>query len=541
MVENNINNTEFLKACQAKREDSYSKMRAIVDATPLCINVWNSRMENIMCNDMLVDLFELENENSYLKEFYNLSPKSQPDGKTTAEASVYHMDRVKKNGIEKFLWFHCKLNGEEIPCEITLSTVDVYDEFGEKMIIGFTRDLRPQLAGNDEEEDYDGFFFGSISTKALFSVIAELSEEWFFAYDIRNSLIQFYGKGSDLLSLPKDKRRFPEIILDNGLIYEDDMEIFDYLCEALKSDFTHPRYIRLNLPNGNIRYFRTVFQTKKDKNGNPTYSVGKVFDIHEQKSFEMLSKTDLLTNCYNKITSETLIKETLATSKDSSHALFIVDIDDFKSINDNLGHHFGDVVLSDIATNLRAHFRGGDIIGRIGGDEFIVFVKNIRDKRIITERAMAISKVFQNAYSGEREDYKVSGSIGIALYKKDGETYEELYKAADKALYQSKLKGKDCFTYYTAELVDGTMKNRTVLENASRIANTYFDTQLVSVSFDLLYEANDFRSAIDAVLQFVGRRANVDRSYIFETFDGGKTYDNTYEWCKDGINPEIDN
>ncbi len=199
------------------------------------------------------------------------------------------------------------------------------------------------------------------------------------------------------------------------------------------------------------------------------------------------------------------------------------------------------MVLSEVAANLRNCFRNADIIGRIGGDEFIVLLKNVQNENVVEQKAKIIAKAFQNTYSGEYNDYKISGSIGISCYPKDGKTYEELYKAADKALYQSKLRGKDCYTFYTDELYDGTMKNRTTLENASRIANSYFDTELVSTVFDLMYETREIHSSLNAVMKFICKRANADRCYIFETHDNGKTYDNTYEWCANGIVPEIEN
>ncbi len=85
------------------------------------------------------------------------------------------------------------------------------------------------------------------------------------------------------------------------------------------------------------------------------------------------------------------------------------------------------------------------------------------------------------------------------------------------------------------------MKNRTLLENANRAANDYADVDMLSTIFNILYETKDISSSVNIALKILGRRFKVDRSYIFETLDGGATYDNTYEWCEKGVNPEIDN
>ncbi len=152
-----------------------------------------------------------------------------------------------------------------------------------------------------------------------------------------------------------------------------------------------------------------------------------------------------------------------------------------------------------------------------------------------------MAKSFRNTYSGEKNEYKISGSIGISRFPLDGNCYEDLYKAADKALYQSKKRGKDCFTFYSKELVDGTMRNRTLLENANRAANDYADTALIATIFNLLYETKDISSSVNIALKLLGAKFSVDRSYIFETFDGGSTYANTYEWCAPGITAEKNN
>ncbi len=471
-----------------------------------------------------------------------LSPEYQPDGQKSAVAALGKIKNAFNSGFSRFHWLHQNLRGEEIPCEISLVKLDTVDESGRELVAGFTRDLRPQLVGNDELDMVEDYFHDQISDKLLFNTLKELSDEWFFVLDIRTSIIQFFGKGCTRFGLSEGKHPFPQNILQSNCVFSEDLDAFHSLVDNIKIGSYSQSDIRLVPTDGlSIHYHRFTYRIIKNKAGIPTFAVGKALDIHEQKVLEMRSKTDLLTNCYNKITTESSIVDSLFTHKDSQHVFFIVDIDDFKSVNDNLGHHFGDIVLSEVAGNLKSIFRSHDIIGRIGGDEFIIFAHDIHDMNIIKRKAQSICTAFQNTYSGERGDYKISGSVGVARFPIDGTTYEELYKAADKALYQSKMRGKDCYTFYDKDFLAGTMKNRTILENANRMVNYFFDTEVISVTFNLLYETTEISSSINAALQYLGKRLDVDRSYIFESFDGGKTYDNTYEWCKRGIRPEIDN
>ncbi len=518
----------------------YSKIiSSVLESTPLCIILFNTKFENIMCNQQAINLFAMNSKAEYLRDFHQLSPEFQPDGRRSSEASDILLGKAFETGYCKFKWLHISSTGDEIPSEVTLIKLNIGD--GEELVAGFVRDLRPELAGNDAEEWTDDIIFSQIPHKKLFEMVAELSSEWFFVLDNRTSQVQYFGKGREEFGLGGEKERFPNGLLERNIIHEDDFERFLKLSSDMKDGIFTPTDIRFIRRSGNTRYYRIISHAIYDAHQKPVFIVGKALDVDEQKNLEIRSKTDLLTGCYNKITSEVLISENITLDRNQHHVLFIIDIDNFKAINDNLGHHFGDLVLSEVANNLRSCFRNADVIGRIGGDEFIVFLKNISHKDVIEDKAKKIAEAFKNTYSGESKDYKISGSIGISRYPDDGVSYEELYKSADKALYQSKLKGKDCFTFYTKELLDGTMKNRTTLENANRIANSYFDSELVSTVFNLMYESRETNSSLNAVLQFIGKRTKSDRCYIFETFDGGKTYNNTYEWCNQGIGAEIQN
>ncbi len=510
---------------------SIEQLISMVDCTPLSLNLWDKEFNSLYCNEYTLELFDMESKEDFFASFHKLSPLKQPDGSDSNALAEKYLKKAKEKGVIKFNWLHNKLNGEEIPCEITLKKLEVKDKNGRNLLISFTRDLRSQLAGYESEDDGEEFFFNIISDRALFNSVAELSDEWFWLFDIEKGTIQFFGKGRAILNLSGEKKPFPQSVIDGGVVYPEDMKVFLEMSEAMKKEFVKPYDVRFVISDGSARYYRVTFKTIFDKNRKPIYNVGKTFDIDSQKKFEMLSKTDLLTNCLNKITTENYIKDAITIQKNKSHALFVVDIDDFKSINDSLGHHFGDMVLKDISASLSENFRDDDIIGRIGGDEFIVFIKNISDTAIIEKKAKAIASSFQNNYTGENENYKVSGSIGISLFPKDGKTYEELYKAADKALYKSKLSGKDRYTFYTSDLADVSMKKLTVLENENRSENILHDSALVSTIFDLIYESNKKTVSINVVLKLVAKFMKVNRCYLIEIYNRDDNNTNFYEWC----------
>ena len=164
---------------------------------------------------------------------------------------------------------------------------------------------------------------------------------------------------------------------------------------------------------------------------------------------------DRLTGVNNKLSFEENTEYMLKNAKeDERHAVILLDVDNFKGVNDNLGHAYGDRVLADIGNILRVTFNSSDCLGRIGGDEFCVLLNIPEDRQsdhmaLINEKCRALCGAFHDNYTGSSGDYKISASIGAAVFPDDGKSFSELYRCADTALYSSKHKGKDTFTMYS--------------------------------------------------------------------------------------------
>ena len=172
----------------------------------------------------------------------------------------------------------------------------------------------------------------------------------------------------------------------------------------------------------------------------------------KNKELETRAEMDALTTLYNKAATEKYVKEYLEyEGKYSRSLLFVVDVDNFKTINDTKGHAFGDIVLSAIGKKLSSEFRVTDIVGRIGGDEFLIFLKHIPNHEIEVREAEKIVKFFRELEPGQYVKTKVTASIGGAVYPEDGEDFETLFKAADEAVYKTKKRGRDGYSFYREE------------------------------------------------------------------------------------------
>ena len=163
---------------------------------------------------------------------------------------------------------------------------------------------------------------------------------------------------------------------------------------------------------------------------------------------QYLAETDQLTGLYNKVTTERKIKEYFAENPDTQSLLFVLDIDNYKKINDTMGHAFGDEVLREIGQGLKQQFRASDIIGRAGGDEFVILLKHITEDQYVIREAQKLENFFKGLQVGKYTKYSVTSSIGCAVFTKDGEDFETLYKMADEALYKAKQRGKNQLAFY---------------------------------------------------------------------------------------------
>ena len=289
------------------------------------------------------------------------------------------------------------------------------------------------------------------------------------------------------------------------------------------------------------------------QSGEAVMVIGYLKNIDESKERELKmldrSKRDSLTNLFNKGAIQEAVDECVkGPGKEDAHAFLIIDIDNFKAVNDNLGHLFGDAVLRDTAAKLQSLLRPCDLIGRIGGDEFVVFLKGYPSRDWVMERARDIIGVFRKDFTGHSRRYKISGSVGIALFPDDGQSYVDLMKRADVALYRAKSLGKDQLCVFDPSLL--TKEFLTASDPAAKAHDEVpslsqpeaLKQNLVQYIFALLYEAKDRVSAIGMILDLVGEYFDVSRAYIFETDEEDPTLcHNTFEWCKEGVEPQMEN
>ena len=236
-------------------------------------------------------------------------------------------------------------------------------------------------------------------------------------------------------------------------VHPEDQKIFCDLKQRLSEKTSYfEEACRISQQGGVYIWCRIRITILYDNERNPIRMIGVIIDIDREKkiSEELTNRAerDLLTGLYNKETTRVLIEEELENQPESVSALMVLDLDNFKQVNDELGHFCGDKVLAEVASKLSSQFRTSDIIGRIGGDEFAVFLSNIPNHEFARKKGEGIIQTMQGVETDREHNIGLSCSVGISLAPAHGICFDELYRKADKALYTAKNQGKSCSCIY---------------------------------------------------------------------------------------------
>ncbi|MEF9945789.1 MAG: diguanylate cyclase [Lachnospiraceae bacterium] len=245
---------------------------------------------------------------------------------------------------------------------------------------------------------------------------------------------------------------FPQSVLREHLVYESDENRFLNIYQRLENgDQFSADEFRIRKKDGHFLWCRISATAVRDKKNQLCRVVGIIEDIDDSKreleKVIAIAQRDPLTELYNKITTRDLIEDYLHTSGQPA-AFLMLDIDDFKNINDTLGHESGDMALIEIANRLKKMFRTSDIVGRMGGDEFVVFLEGLGQEEELKQKLLNISTVLGDKLEMRNQSCSISCSIGVALFPEDGKTFGELFRKADVALYYVKQHGKNGFSTY---------------------------------------------------------------------------------------------
>lgn len=291
--------------------------------------------------------------------------------------------------------------------------------------------------------------------------------------------------------------------------------------------------------DGDIKHSVLEFTKIVNEDGKLTL-IGSTRDITEQrkqeKKLKERARKDSLTGLYNQVYGKKCINKYLNRKKPfDSCGMIVLDVDCFKLVNDNYGHSFGDKVLACLAMLLKEVFRDNDsILMRAGGDEFVIFVKDILNIELVRKNVELMQKIRELQFG--KTGCTITCSAGCCYLPENvsGYTYDQLFENADIALYKAKERGKNCYVYcdslqHFSSMIAEQEKQEEMLEAR------YFQNDIVATAFEIFEKTNNFEVAIHLLLKVIGVRLELDRITIVQTDIKAREIYSDYQWNREGI------
>lgn len=258
--------------------------------------------------------------------------------------------------------------------------------------------------------------------------------------------------GQNAEALYKNPRLWIEVVHP-----DDRQQVIDDITDNIKV-CTEFREYRIIKPGGEILWVKATAYPIYDTDGTVVRIAGVAEDITRQKetSEQILHQAhyDALTDLPNRFLSLDRLTQLIneARRNNETVAILFLDLDDFKKINDSLGHEAGDKLLIEVANRLKNVIRSGDTVGRLGGDEFITLLGNLSDASDARPIAENIINSFRDAFNIDDRELMMTISVGISVFPEDGDDASELLRKADSAMYHSKGLGRNTYSYFTDEM-----------------------------------------------------------------------------------------
>ncbi|MFI3254802.1 MAG: diguanylate cyclase [Eubacteriales bacterium] len=332
---------------------------------------------------------------------------------------------------ETYLWY-------------TVKARKIYDDNGQTSeVIGRLINMQKEY---DMQSDYSAL-------NQYFTAMQDLSDDILFHIDIHTMTFHHNDKNANNLGLSYDIPDFVNTLIDKKIIHPDCHGTYrkdiDDMLSARKME-----YHVLSLAKPNVyEWFYVQGSFIRNEKGEPIEIFGKMQNIQAQRNLEQRAYHDMMTGALNKATFEEEAKKVLERFQSGEkHALVFIDLDDFKSVNDTLGHSYGDALLTTVGKRLKRLVRGDDLVGRIGGDEFTVMLRSIDSEESVLVRTNLMLESLRRDFSFEKKVIGIKASVGVSLYPNHGTTYKDLIGKADIAVYESKRRGKNVVSLYAEAL-----------------------------------------------------------------------------------------
>jgi diguanylate cyclase (GGDEF)-like protein/PAS domain S-box-containing protein len=252
------------------------------------------------------------------------------------------------------------------------------------------------------------------------------------------------------------------------LRHEADLATCDDICRQARAGDHFKQELVIHSKHGVTSEILLSMDTLRDEQGEIEYFVGILTDISVQKAareqVEHMATHDVLTGLPNRMLFEKRLNQVVskAIRNQTSGALFFLDLDRFKSINDTLGHSFGDRMMVEVDSRLQTVCHRADLVARFGGDEFVILMEQVESREHAEQIAERILSLFDQKIEQDNYQIKIATSVGIALFPNHGLDTEELIKQADVAMYEAKRAGRNQYKFFARQYLESAIAGLTM-------------------------------------------------------------------------------
>lgn len=368
--------------------------------------------------------------------------------------------------------------------------------------------------------------FEEVTTKQKYEImdyraILSLSKNLYFSYDFSSTIFTYYwlSGNQEVIAGSKPILEWKEEVLSCSYVKEEGEIILGGLCEDLITGKSNLYYQLVNsiLSSGkeNVRWIlrgSAVYEKMNLARIVGVIEVEKLEEGSHNDFFADLMNRDALTGLLNKRAITQLADQKLQYAGSEKFRFLILDVDNFKTINDTYGHMFGDEAILKVSNIVRKMVGSHGVVGRIGGDELFAILENVEDEKSLRNVLKAIRENVAYAYVGSKNNIHVTCSMGCVEYPTDGTTYKELFQKADYSLYLAKEKGKNRYIIYDPLkhgeicLKQGTLSMDSMYTGSSK-------TKDFSDMITLLYQKRV--DAVEEVFQKLGALYQLEKINVF--------------------------
>lgn len=392
------------------------------------------------CNDAAVSMLGYDSREELLNTHPSkLSPPYQPDGMSSFEKAELMMTLASQNGLHRFEWVHTRFDGSNFDAEVTLARLEIG---GNHAIYCSWRDITERKRAESAVRLYASVFQNSGEAILITNPSNEMVA-------VNRALCEMTGYCETEL-IGKNPR-----VLSAGLTPQ---KTYQELWSALASDRFWQGELWDRCKNGTVLAKWAAISVNCDDTGQVVNYVASYSDITARKAAEAridwLAHHDALTGLLNRHGLSQQLEQMVANAKRTEQqvALVFLDLDRFKTINDTLGHHFGDLVLTEVAKRLSSQLRESDMLARLGGDEFVIALSNFHNTNAVATILCKLQSILNESYHIENRSLHLTPSVGVAMFPDDAQNANELMQRADTAMYHAKENGRNNTQYYAQEM-----------------------------------------------------------------------------------------